>query len=366
MKTYSKEELCLIWLDSFIGLEYKHKIKLYQTIRSSSSIKNLLEENKDFLISSIGEGKYANLLSSANGEYLKFITDNLNKKEITCVTLYSSEYPERLKELSYPPLVIYAKGDLSLMNSDDLFAIVGSRRSLPLSLKLAKSYTEELSDVGFIPVTGIADGVDAEVLKTAVLNKTRAISVIAGGFDNVYPKVNVTLLEDVIKCGGLAISEYPPQTVSMPFHFPVRNRIIAALSKGVLVVSGGLKSGTSYTAEYATELSKEVFAIPYSVGVQSGAGCNELIKKGGILTDSPQDIIAFYGKEKKKITVELTDEEREIVKALSDGELHVEKLASVLNKEVFLLTPTLSILEIKGMIVRSGNVFGLARNDLEV
>ncbi len=364
---YTNKELCLIWLDSFIGLEYKHKFELYKSIANVNGIKEFIASQKDYMEKQIGENEYSTLLASANPDYLDFVLKGLTSREITVITIESENYPSRLKELEYPPLVLYCKGDVSLLSHPSTFGIVGSRRSLPLSIKLAESYTKALVKAGLVTVTGIAEGIDATVLKTTVSNSGKAISVIAGGFDNIYPKSNVGLLESVLNGGGLVVAEYPPQTVPKPFHFPVRNRIISALSNGVLVVSAGAKSGTTYTAEYAVELSKEVFAIPYSVGVQSGIGCNELIKKGAILTDNPDDILEFYGIEKKdKKEIELSDIEKEIVIALSDGELHIEKLASVMGVSVDKVTSVLPLLEIKGIVTKCGNAYVLCRNDLEV
>ena len=213
-------------------------------------------------------------------------------------------------------------------------------------------------------MTGIAEGVDTAVLQSALKVKGKVISVIAGGFDNVYPKSNSELLDRIIE-NGLAISEYPPSTVPKPFHFPVRNRIIAGLSVGSLIVSGAIKSGTMYTAEYSVEYGKDLFAVPYSVGVSSGEGCNELIKRGAMLTDKPEDILTFSGIEEKKEKIVLSDEEKEIVNILRDGEQHIEKLSAKLNTRAFELTPILSILELKGMVVKSGNVYGLIRIDSE-
>ena len=120
-----------------------------------------------------------------------------------------------------------------------------------------------------------------------------------------------------------------------------------------------------YTAGYAVDYGKDLFAVPYSVGIPSGAGCNELIKRGAILTDTPQDIIEFYGKEKKEDKKQLSEEELEIVRTLSDGALHIEKICVALNKKVFEITPILSILEIKGLVSKSANVYQLTTSDLE-
>ena len=364
MIDYTKEQLCLIWLDSFLGLEYKHKARILELSGNCNSINDMLDICKEYIISEVGENEYHTLKTSANKEYLQFILREYQQKCVKIITIGSQEYPSQFENISCPPLVIYCKGNIELL-SEELFAIVGSRKSLPLSLNLAKDYTEKLMEAGFIPVTGIAEGVDGKVISAALENGGKVISVIAGGFDNVYPKSHTDLFNKVCE-NGLAISEYPPQIAPKPYHFPVRNRLIAGLAKGVLIVSGGIKSGTNYTAEYAEEFGRDLFAIPYSVGVASGAGCNELIKKGALLTDTPKDILEYYGKATQNTQTEnLTDAEKDIIKRLSAGEMHVEKLCAELGKRVFEITPILSVLEIKGLIVRSGNVYGLSRNGLE-
>ena len=363
MEKYTKKELCCIWLDSFLGLEYNYKIELSQMF-VDCGINEFLARNKDGLISTLGAESYNTLQSSSNRAYLEFVLEGLSSRNIHAITIFSKNYPQSLKDVENPPLVLYCVGDLSLLNGEN-FAIVGSRRSLPSSIKVAENFSTELCSVGFNLVTGIAEGVDSAVLTATLQAGGKPISVIAGGIDNVYPKSNAELIKKVAEC-GLVIAEYPPETVPKPFHFPVRNRIIAGLSKGVLVVSGAIKSGTLYTAEHAESQSKTVFAVPYSVGVPSGAGCNELIKRGALLCDSPQDIIEYYGKEKKEKTVSLTETEKSVISVLSNGETHIEKICSALSKQIFEITPLLSILEMKGLIYKSGNVYGLARNDLEV
>lgn len=365
MKKYLNSELCLIWLDSFLGLEYKHKQTLYQLINEKVDIKDLLIKGKDYIVSEIGEREYSTLLGSANAEYLNFVLSTLEKRGITAITVESKEYPESLKNVSQPPLVIYCKGNIDLLNGNN-FSIVGSRKSLPLSINLAKAYAQTLSENGFTIVTGIAEGVDSAVLETVIKNGKSAISVIAGGFDNIYPSSNISLVEKLIK-NGLVISESPPEVKPKPFFFPIRNRIIAGLSKGTLIVSGAIKSGTLYTAEYAEEYGRDLFAVPYSAGIDIGAGCNDLIKRGAILTDKPEDILEYYGIEiEERHKVELTPEQKQIISVLKDGQVHIEKICSALNKRVFEITPVLAMLEISGIIVKNGsNFYGLARVDLE-
>ena len=359
MKKYTNQELCLLWLDSFIGLEYIHKQQLYKLINGKPDIRKLIERGKDYIVSNLSEKVYDTVHASATAEYMDFLMGGLERRNIAAVTVVSEDYPDKLKSISAPPLVLYCKGDASLLKSR-AFGIVGSRKSLPLSLSLASEYTKALSKAGFTIVTGIAEGVDTAVLSAATDCGARPVSVIAGGFDNVYPKSNASLFEKVVK-NGLAVTESPPETTPLPFLFPVRNRIIAGLAEGVLIASGGLKSGTLYTAEYAEEFGRDVFAVPYSPGVASGAGCNELLKRNPhiMLTDSPKDILDFYGITPEKTERSaLNETETKILSLLSEGGKHIDGICSALGMRVQEIAPFLAMLEIKGYVFKNGvNVY---------
>lgn len=361
MGNKSKAELCVIWLDGFYGLEYKHKKQLIDFFGENISSSSVLNEGKEYIVKELGENVYNTLRSSATAEYFNYLYQGLLKKELNAVTIFSEDYPELLKQTDNPPLILYVKGDAKIL-SDNLFSIVGSRNNLPLSIGIAKNYTEALCDGGFIPVTGIAQGIDQMVIETALNKNKKVVSVLACGHDSVYPSVNRTLVDKIAEQGGAVISEYLPAVVSKPFMFPIRNRIIAGLSKGTLVISAGRKSGTLYTAQYAGEYGRDIFAVPYNVGVASGEGCNELIKRGAVLTDTPSDILDYYGVSVCKRNFDLSPTQRSITEALKNGAKHIETLSAELQKQTFELLPDLSVLEISGIVVKSGNVFQLTQN----
>lgn len=355
---YTKEELRLIWLDSFINLEYKHKKFLYDAFSRGETVSGFLEKRKDEIVSATCDGQYASLCNSANKEYMDFVVSGLERNGVKAITIDSEEYPELLKNTDIPPLILYTKGDTSLLKSET-FSIVGSRKNVPVSLATAKTFTEKLCAAGYTVVTGIAEGVDATVLETAISCGGRAISVVAGGLNNVYPAQNRALFERVTE-NGLAISEQPPEVKPMPYMFPVRNRIISGLSKGMLLVSGGLKSGTVYTVETALLCGRDVFAVPYGVGVESGAYCNKIIKDGAMLADCPEDILSYYGKETEETADrEYTDKERAVIGALKDGSLHIDKICEKAGVSVADAMRILTVLEIEGKIYKAGtNVYG--------
>ena len=140
---YTNSELCLIWLDSFLGLEYKHKIELYKKIKGKTDIKAFIEKSADYVKSEIGKNQYDTLLSSANQEYLNYVLGGLEKRGVLPITIESDSYPEFLKQTSLPPIVLYTKGDISLLNGNN-FGIVGSRKNLPLSISQASVFAKSL------------------------------------------------------------------------------------------------------------------------------------------------------------------------------------------------------------------------------
>lgn len=358
---YNERELLIIWLDSFKDIEYKHKRTLYDLLEDKSDLKRNIESNAREISGAIGEAGYNALVSSANSDYLKETVARLESAGERAVTFKSDAYPDSLKEIPEPPLTLYCRGNIELL-SENLFGVVGSRKSIPLSLNIAKEFAGELVNNGFTLVTGTAEGVDAEVIKTAI-NSGKIISVVAGGLDNIYPAGNTALIGKAAK-NGLVISEQREDVKPMPYMFPVRNRIIAGLSTGVLVVSGRLKSGTMHTAEYCVDYGRDLFAVPYSIGIESGAGTNALIKRGAILADSPNDILSFYGiEEEREAEIPFSDTERAIVSALKDGEMHIEKIAERTGIKIYELSSAITALEIKGVIGKNGiNTYGLIRN----
>lgn len=347
---YTDEEINLITLCSFAKLsDCQRRVLLSDlTVSSPDFVKH-----RESLIKRAGSGVYNKVRSDFyDTAYRSRILDGLERDGVKCVTYFSAGYPEGLKIIENPPLVLYCKGDVSLLNTD-CFAVVGSRRTLPNILDLCKKTAEELAE-RFTLVTGIADGADTAVLEGG-LKRGKVISVLANGFNFVYPAVNRRLLDKVTE-RGLAITEYPPATPPKRYYFPIRNRIIAGLAVGTLAVSAGVKSGALITAAYAAEFGREVFAFPYTPGVKSGEGCNKLIKNYGKLVDNTLDIFAYFGLDfKPRPEKQLTESETAVLSAIREmGEAALAAVAAELKTEAYKLIPVFANLEIKGYIVRLG------------
>ncbi|MDR0446582.1 MAG: DNA-processing protein DprA [Oscillospiraceae bacterium] len=209
------------------------------------------------------------------------------------VTIQDAEYPERLRNIYDPPLVLYVKGRLPAIDEEAAIAIVGTRTCTPYGLKTAEKCGYTLARRGLLVVTGLAKGVDSAAALGALRGGGGVIGVLGCGIDVIYPPTNKELYEDVSGVGAL-ISEYPPGTDAAGRHFPARNRIISGLSVGVAVIEAPLRSGALITASRALEQGRDVFAVPGNVDSFASAGANKLLRDGAIPMTSPEDIVNEY------------------------------------------------------------------------
>ena len=224
---------------------------------------------------------------------------------------------------------------------------------MPNILKITEDYAKRLSESGVVIVTGVAGGGDLSAIKGAI-SSGNLICVSACGADNLHREFTRDYIKKVIDT-CLLISEYPPRVVAMPYFYPFRNRIIAGLSSGTLVVSGNLKSGTRYTVNYALDYGKEVFAFPYGIGVTSGDLCNQVIKDGAYLVTDLSDITEVLGFEiGKEGEIELSQTETAVLTAIKSGKITVDDIIEEVGIKVYELIPTLTALEIKRLIVKNG------------
>jgi DNA processing protein len=289
----------------------------------------------------------------ASPDYRAELIARYEKEGIFCVTYFSDDYPQRLREIPVPPLVLYGKGKRALLR-EKFFCVVGSRHTSPYGTKQATSIAKDLCD-HFAVITGIADGADSAVLEGAIPSG-KAVCVLAGGFNEIHPATSVALVKEVEK-NGLVLTEHLPETKPLGWMFPVRNRILAGIAEGTLVVSAGRKSGALITAGYCLEYGRELFAFPYNIQVESGVGCNDLIKKGAYLTENILDIGQVFGLNlNRKENVLLSPVEKKILAYLKEqGEAHVNQLAKYLNCQPFELSPYLAALEVKNCVARLGS-----------
>lgn len=284
--------------------------------------------------------------------------EKLQKEGIQIITWDDLEYPLLLKEINHPPYLVYKKGNLPALggfNSAPMISIVGSRKYTSYGSQVAYSFAKDLAQAGIMVVSGMALGIDSIAHRGALDAGGKTIAVLGNSLDdkNLYPKNNFNLSREIMESGAL-ISDYPIETQASEFTFPARNRIIAGLSLGTLVVEAGEKSGTLITSELALEFNREVFAIPGSIFSAQSVGTNSLIKKGARMVTSVKDILEELDLSADKIAKPVTNknpetkEEAIILQFLSADPVHIDNISKMSKLSPSAVASTLVMLEIKG------------------
>ncbi|NRD78861.1 DNA-protecting protein DprA [Bacillus sp. BRMEA1] len=212
------------------------------------------------------------------------------KQEIEIITVFDDLYPSYLKEIYQPPWALFAKGEITLLEKEPKLAVVGSRQATQYGKNAIRMLFPELVSSGVVIVSGLAKGIDALAHESAMKNGGKTIAVIAGGLYHIYPNENMGLALEMFK-SQLIVSEYPPDTKPLKWHFPARNRIISGLSYGTFIIEAKRKSGSLITANYALNEGREVFSLPGSIFNPNSNGANELIQQGAKLVTTAKDIL---------------------------------------------------------------------------
>lgn len=337
---YKKELLKFIFHKNF---NFEKAVSFFDKSRSLDILIDFLKKN--------------NFPQETDENIEKFL--NLMEKENISLFFYNSKhYPEILKKIKNPPIAIFVKGSIP---EGFPVAIIGSRRPLPESVEIAKYFTRELVKRGIVIVSGFARGIDGIAHKETIKNSGKTIAVLGSGHLKLYPPENKDLASEVEKNGAL-ISEYPPFFPPFKKNFPQRNRIISGLSRGVVLIEAGFKSGSLKTANFAIEEGRELFVVPGYAFDERYAGSNYLIKKGAKLVQTIDDILEEFPdlkfeikKEEEKI--EISDEEKRVLDLLCFGKkINFEEILKNFNYEDAI--KILTSLELKGFIERlPGNFF---------
>lgn len=213
--------------------------------------------------------------------------------DIRILTWQDAQYPSALRNIADAPVALYYRGRLPRFGSVPAIALIGARRASAGGLLTAKRMGYQIGKAGAIVVSGLADGIDAMCMLGALTADAPVVGVLGCGADVVYPAKNRALFEDTVT-RGCVITEYPPGTPPVGFHFPVRNRIISGMSDGVVVVEAAAKSGALITARLALDQGRDVFAVPGAAGSEVCAGSNRLLREGALFAETGADVIEEY------------------------------------------------------------------------
>lgn len=275
--------------------------------------------------------------------------------------LEQKDFPIKLQQIENSPKQLYYIGNIDLLYQD-CFAIIGTRRITNYGIRNCKEFSKEIALRDIPIVSGMAIGTDTVAHKTAIEYGGSTIAVLGGGLERIFPKQNYELFNQIVEKGGLVITEYENDVEPDKTKFPQRNRIVSAISEGVLIVEAACRSGTSITAKYARQQGKKIFAIPGKLDNSFGVGVNKLIKEGAILTTEIEDILVNYPqfmnkKRKDEVQKEIKKEYKKIYKILNREDCTIDDLINQTDYEIKQLLKILSNMQIENIIIQEMGVY---------
>lgn len=342
------------WISSIPGVGNRTVAKLLSYFGDIEHIYNASgEELKKSGI--LRASQLNSIIYSRNSDHLDRAYDHMRENNIDCIDMESDSYPTGLKALYDPPPVLFVKG--CLPGKDEwMIAVVGARSCSSYGRQLCHMLSRGIACSGVSIISGMARGIDSAAHWGALEAGGRTYAVLGCGVDICYPAENMDLYTEITERGGI-ISEFPPGTPPEPGNFPRRNRIIAALSKGILVVEARRKSGALITVEQGLDLGKEIFAVPGRVNDSLSEGCNRLIRAGARLVMEPADVLEEYGilaREYKKNNITLDNSEKVVYASICLVPRSADELSVMTGMRVQEVIQTLVTMELKGIIHRVG------------
>ncbi|MCL5292475.1 MAG: DNA-processing protein DprA [Actinobacteria bacterium] len=277
------------------------------------------------------------------------VRERLSRTHARAVCFEDDGYPKTLRMISDPPRILFCRGK-EIEKLRNAVAIVGSRSASAYGRSMAESIAEELSGAGIAVASGLARGIDTAAHRGALKGNGRTVAILGCGLDITYPPENSRLMEEIAVAGWI-ITEYPPGTLPLPMNFPARNRIIAGISVGVVVVEAAERSGALITADFALEQGKEVFALPGNVRSPQSRGAHALLKQGAVLIEDAADVLETFGIRASESISErdVSDAESRVLNAMGWEPVHVDQIARLVG-DTSEASTLLTILEIKGAI----------------
>ncbi len=287
----------------------------------------------------------------------------MSEEQIDIITRTDSRYPALLQQIPDAPPCLFVRG--TLHSEEPSLAIVGTRAPSHYGIEVTRNLVREVTAQGIAIVSGLALGIDAIAHNETLDCDGYTIAVLGSGSNDrsIAPQTNLALAKRIIDAGGAVVSEYPPGMEATKYTFPRRNRIIAGLSLGTLVIEAGESSGALITATCSLDYNREVFAVPQSIGSKTSIGANNLLKKGAIVVTEAADIftalnISHTQKEEKQIEQrplpKLTEQEQTVYSSLEHGTKTIDDMVRSLPMSHPAIMTTISILELKGIIFHLG------------
>ncbi len=362
---FTKAEKAILWLDIFDNLSIKKKYIILNAYEKPEDIFDNFKKDFNRFKHILDSKMFAKMSYALDENFINNQLVGYENMRVIPVTIASKNYSKLLLTTAVPPLVLYCKGDVSLLNATSL-AIVGTRRCTRYGKSVTKTFAKELSLQGYCIVAGLCHGIDTIAHEETLANNGKTIAVLGGGVNEVYPASNRELAKEIVE-KGLLISEYKPNSRPVGYHFPIRNRIIAGLCDGVVITEAGVKSGAMHTKEYALEAERDLFVVPGNIDNFASKGCNRIIKSlQGCMVTGVEDILEVYGKNKLKAkgkssnSIQLSIEEQLILNILKSDEVHYDELLVKTKLDPKKLNTLLTTMQVRGLISKlPGNFYAV-------
>ncbi|GAA4700670.1 DNA-processing protein DprA [Brevibacillus fulvus] len=358
------------WLYSLSLIPGVGSRTLRQIYQNFTSFAKLAESPQMLRKMSISPEKAKAILEKLNPEAVWQDKMQREQRHIQFISIFDEQYPQNLREISDPPVILFYRGHLRYLTEPKL-AVVGSRKPTPYGKAACAKLTAELAEAGFTIVSGVAYGIDAEAHRTALRCGAGTIGVLGCGLDHIYPPLHKKLYEEIAD-NGLLLSEYPPATSPHKGLFPERNRLISGLSLGVLLIEGNEKSGSLITVDCALDQGREVFAVPGQIFSPLSAAPHNLIKQGAKLVTGAADVLEELPLPHKPTVCNraqaaeqrLSSGEQRLLELIPYEPIHWNKLFECLPPEARQrLDQELLLLEANGMIESlAGGYFAKRKN----
>jgi DNA processing protein len=339
----------------------KNLLKLSNVKMKSARLRKIIIENEKILdkknciemLIDKNEVKKEEILKSNEKLRLERQLRILEQEKVRMLTMLDRDYPKSLIDLEDAPPLLYLRGNV-MPEDVNAVSIIGTRRATEYGRNAARTLAKKLSGLGITIVSGMAMGIDTQAHIGALEGGGRTLAVMGTGIDLIYPSSNRNLAPKIVERGAL-LTELPPISKALPYHFPARNRIISGLSKAVIAVEAAEKSGVFSTVRWALEYGRDVYALPGDINRSASKGTNELIKNGAIPLTSYKDLlentdleIKKKEKEKKEIP-DLSEQETLVYNALESNPKSTDVLVSETGLKPQVVMTAMALLELKGL-----------------
>lgn len=349
---YSREMLCRLWLQNADAASWNAVKKLLAAYGSAEKVWDAFSPAMRGVLSEKGYRQLQEMREKGRDQQLL----KLDGCGAHVLTDTMPEFPKRLRQIPDAPDILFVRGKLPPEDAPAV-AIVGSRHDTRYGREQTLKIAKALAENGVTIISGLARGIDTAAHEGALQGGGRTLAVLGNGIERIYPPENQDLAQRILNQGGAIISEFAPAAEPLPFHFPIRNRIISGLSDAVLLIEARLKSGTASTVSHALAQGREVFALPGNVGAPGSELPLQLLREGASICVDENDILDGMGwkKQEKQMTLfEETESDDPILQAIAREEKTFEELLAETHLSAPQLSAQLTILEMEGKVKRLG------------